>query len=156
MNLKSKKGLPASRQGFTLIEILIVVSIMGLLASVILVGLGGFRSRGRDARRVADLKSIQNGLELYYAKSNRYPDNLAAVIAAGIGVNRLPKDPTTSADYFYSYETANKQGYILGAVLDTRDAADPIYQNSYQGAVGGYTGTVAGCAPASGQYCVQF
>jgi len=55
-------------KGFTLIEMLVVVAVIGLLASLILVGLSSFRTRGRDTRRVADTKEIQNGLELYYMK----------------------------------------------------------------------------------------
>ena len=55
-----------NNSGFTLIEILIVVSIIGLLSAVTLIGLGSFRAAGKDARRVADLRQYQNGLELYY------------------------------------------------------------------------------------------
>ena len=83
-----------TNQGFTLIELLIVVAIIGLLASVVLVGLGGFRARGRDARRIADLRETQNALELYYTKNNKYPsisgidtwESLkTSLIGAGIG-----------------------------------------------------------------------
>ena len=45
-----------SNRGFTLMELLIVVAIIGLLASMILVGLSSFRTRGRDARRIFDVK----------------------------------------------------------------------------------------------------
>ena len=43
------------RKGFTLIEILVVVAIISILASVVLVGLGPTRKIGRDARRISDL-----------------------------------------------------------------------------------------------------
>ncbi|MBI2604251.1 MAG: prepilin-type N-terminal cleavage/methylation domain-containing protein, partial [Candidatus Harrisonbacteria bacterium] len=81
------------KSGFTLIEVLIVVAIIGLLASIVLVGLGSFRARGRDARRVADLRQTQNALELFYTKSNAYPNVNSwsaleqALIAATIGVS---------------------------------------------------------------------
>ena len=55
-------------KGFTLIEMLIVVATIGLLASVVLVGLGSFRSRGRDARRIADIRSVQNSLNFIMLK----------------------------------------------------------------------------------------
>lgn len=148
-----KKSNP--KKGFTLIEVLIVVSIIGLLASTVLVGLGGFRSRGRDARRIQDLKSLQNGLELYYARNNQYPNVLSDLKTAGIGVTKLPTDPANNADYFYSYKTADKQGYILAAGLDA-SLGDAIFSNSNQEAVvSNYTGTVAGsCAPPI--FCVSF
>lgn len=143
-----------SKKGFTLIEVLIVVSIIGLLASVVLVGLGGFRSRGRDARRVQDLRSLQNGLELFYARNNQYPDILNNLLTAGIGVTKLPKDPTGTTDYFYSYRTADKQGYILAALLDS-SAGDAVFNDSNQEAVvSNYTGSVTSCAPS--YYCVSF
>lgn len=139
------------QRGFTLIEILVVVSIIGLLASVVLVGLGGFRERGRDARRIADLRSLQNGLEIYYAKNNEYPATLDTIVSAGIGVNKIPKDPL-GRDYLYSL-SANKQSYIVAANLEAV-TGDPMFNDSYQGGVTGYSGTVATCAPSA--YCVQF
>lgn len=144
----------SNKKGFTLIEVLVVVSIIGLLASVVLVGLGGFRSRGRDARRVTDLKSLQNGLELYYARSNSYPNTLADLVTAGIGITKLPKDPAAGADYFYSFKTADKQGYVIAAKLDAT-AGDTMFSDSNQEVVvGNYTGTVSSCAAP--YYCVSF
>ena len=62
-----------NRGGFTLIEILIVIAILGLLASIVLVGLGGARAKARDARRIADLRGVQNALEVYYSARGQYP-----------------------------------------------------------------------------------
>ena len=62
-----------SEYGFTLIELLVVISIIGLLASVILVSLNGARVKGRDVKRLSDLKQIQTALELYYSDNNHYP-----------------------------------------------------------------------------------
>lgn len=61
------------KKGFTLIEILIVVAIIAILASVVLVGLGPTQQAGRDARRLSDIREVQNGLELYYNKCGYYP-----------------------------------------------------------------------------------
>jgi prepilin-type N-terminal cleavage/methylation domain-containing protein len=66
--LKEKRN-----QGFTLIEILIVVAIIAILASVVLVGLGPTQAAGRDARRVSDLAEVQNGLQLFYGACGYYP-----------------------------------------------------------------------------------
>src|SRR3989344_1099535 len=106
--------LKNNKKGFTLIEVLVVVSIVGLLASVVLVGLGGFRARGRDTRRLADLKSIQNGLELFYTKNNSYPADLQDLIDPSLGINKLPKDPTAGVDYSYT-SCDSSQSYVLGA-----------------------------------------
>lgn len=81
-------------KGFTLIELLIVVAIIGLLASAVLVGLGGFRARGRDARRIADLRETRKALELYYIKNNKYPELLPPISNPSSMVEQTPV-PTT-------------------------------------------------------------
>jgi general secretion pathway protein G len=60
-------------KGFTLIEILVVISIIGFLASVILVGLNNARIKARDAKRIGDMSQMQKGLEIYYNTYRGYP-----------------------------------------------------------------------------------
>src|SRR5579872_5066555 len=72
------------RKGFTLIEILIVVAIIAILASIVLVGLGPTQQSGRDARRLSDLHEVQNVVELYYNDCGFYPS--AAAPASGCPV----------------------------------------------------------------------
>jgi prepilin-type N-terminal cleavage/methylation domain-containing protein len=117
------------RKGFTLIEMLIVITIIALLASLILVGMGGARAKTRDSRRIADLHNVMNALELYYAKYYSYPDvsswsELSSTLTqeGGIGVSRIPDDPLAARTY--QYGVANDgQDYVLGANLETQDAA---------------------------------
>jgi len=127
------------KRGFTLVEVLVVVFIIGLLASVVLVGLGTFRARGRDTRRVADLRSMQTVLELYYAKRGQYPvsgnwsDLESAVVGAGVGVDGLPNDPASGQSYLYG-SSANQQRYVLGVELEDGDhpvLRDDVDSNNY-------------------------
>ncbi len=67
-----------TRKGFTLIEILIVVAIIAILASIVIVGVGPAQQSGRDARRIEDLQNIRNGLQLYYSKCGYFPGPTAA------------------------------------------------------------------------------
>ncbi|MFA5392102.1 MAG: type II secretion system protein [Candidatus Paceibacterota bacterium] len=120
-------------KGFTLIEMLIVITIIALLSSLILVGMGGARTKARDSRRIADLHNIQNALELYYAKLGTYPPGTynsstswntftELLIDEGIGVNRVPKDPLNDTTRYYRYG-GTATDYVLGALLEQSDTA---------------------------------
>jgi prepilin-type N-terminal cleavage/methylation domain-containing protein len=162
-----------NNKGFTLMELLIVVAIIGLLASMILVGLSSFRTRGRDARRVADVKQVQNGLEIYYAKENKYPDVQSSgvpgtesaavgwdemsskIFEAGIGISQIPQDPLGDA-YSYAYagdpgDLTNPQSYIIAVKLE--DAGSQSLKNDLDGTIFGID---CGDAATDTIYCVQF
>ena len=68
-----------NKKGFTLIELLVVIGIISVLMSIAVIALGSARKKARDAKRVADVKAIQNSLELYYQESNGYPTESPAV-----------------------------------------------------------------------------
>jgi len=123
---------------------LIVITIIALLASLILVGMGGARAKTRDARRIADLHNVMNGLELYYSKAGAYPEGTYSsgatswkdfkeiLTLAEIGVTRMPQDPLNNTDYYYQYGGTTTD-YVLGALLEQDDAAldDGIDKNLY-------------------------
>lgn len=60
--------------GFTLIELLVVIAIIGMLSTIAVVALNSARAKGRDAKRIADIRQMQTGFELYATdRSGRYP-----------------------------------------------------------------------------------
>lgn len=61
------------QKAFTLIELMLVLAIIGLLASVILLALTQTRIKGRDSKRVQDVKNLIKGMELYFSENNTYP-----------------------------------------------------------------------------------
>jgi len=63
----------ANNRGFTLVELLVAVGIIGVLASISIVSVGSIRSKARDARRLADVKQVQNALELVFNDYEKYP-----------------------------------------------------------------------------------
>ncbi len=61
------------KRGFTLLELLMVIAIIGVLATVVLVNLNGARLKARDARRKSDLATIRTALVLYRNEKGSYP-----------------------------------------------------------------------------------
>jgi prepilin-type N-terminal cleavage/methylation domain-containing protein len=118
--------LSEKQKGFTLIELLVVVAIIGLLASIVLASLNSARTKGRDARRIADMKDIQTALELYYSNQNKYPI-AASSVSVGTGaaaltsdgdMSTVPGDPLGGTNY-YSYITdAGGSKYCLSTHLE--------------------------------------
>src|SRR3989344_567519 len=68
----NEKGNKGNESGFTLIELLVVIAIIGMLSSVVMASLNTARQKGRDARRLTDLRAIQTALELYANDYNNY------------------------------------------------------------------------------------
>ena len=95
--------------GFTLIELLIVITIIAILAAIGLVTYSSFTQRARDAKRQADLKFIQSGLEQYHADQKHYPYKIAfgcADCELSYGgkkyITKIPSDPKGNPNYAYS------------------------------------------------------
>lgn len=113
-------------RGFTLIELLVVIAIIGLLASVVLASLNTARKKGRDARRVADLKELQTALELYYDDNNAYPvsamqSNSATALTGlttGGYIASLADDPLAGSYHYVYKTTSGGTFYCLGSTIE--------------------------------------
>lgn len=114
-----------SLAGFTLIELLVVIAIIGILSSVVLASLNSARQKGRDARRISDIKQIQLALELSYDANGVYPAVLSTTTLVTPGyIASLPTDPVGATAYAYTpYALTASAGtcssYHLGASLET-------------------------------------
>lgn len=64
----------AYHRGFTLAEVIIIIAIIGLLASVAYFSFDEAKKRARDAERISDLRNIQAALRLYVEEEGEYPD----------------------------------------------------------------------------------
>ncbi|KKS65153.1 MAG: hypothetical protein UV40_C0024G0007 [Parcubacteria group bacterium GW2011_GWA1_42_7] len=106
-SLKIRVPCPNARakKGFTLVELLVVISIIGLLASILLVAVNPARIKARDAKRIFDLKQIAIALETYYDYYSHYPscctstfingtdDCLSAALLSSNAMSKIPTDP---------------------------------------------------------------
>jgi prepilin-type N-terminal cleavage/methylation domain-containing protein len=59
--------------GFTIVELLIVIVVIGILAAITIVAYNGIQTRTRDNVRISDLKNLQKIVELYKAENGSYP-----------------------------------------------------------------------------------
>lgn len=173
----------SSRRGFTLIELLVVIAIIGILASIILASLNTARKKGRDARRIADMKQVQLALEMYYDSLTvvtYVPQGTPAIVAPGTPgasamatalapvvtanfIASIPTDPVGGTTYNYQYEGLDSAsaacaapGPCAGYLLVARlEAAGN--SGTYIGTAGGIATTVCPAIPAAAPfpYCVK-
>ena len=65
------------KRGFTLIELLVVIIIISILVAIATVSYTNAQRKGRDSKRKADLKAVQQSLEVYFQTNNKYPASSA-------------------------------------------------------------------------------
>ncbi len=91
-------------QGFTLVELLVVIAVIGILSTMAIIALGSARTKSRDAKRVADLKQISTALELFYDDHGYYPtiitpgNNLTSVDGTRTYLSPVPSNPSPQDD----------------------------------------------------------
>lgn len=104
-----------NKKGFTLTEILIVISILVFLALLILAITRGQVFKGNDARRKGDIRRISVAVEEYEKDNNCYPLPQLVVCEPGDGllpyIEKIPCDPVTKASYFYEPEGSTCPGW---------------------------------------------
>jgi general secretion pathway protein G len=111
------------QKGFTLIELLVVIAIIAILSTVVMAGLNSARLKGRDAKRLSDIKQVQAALELYYDTNSGYPSLASGTLGTVLNtslftvyMNPLPANPLPGgATYTYS-GTASL--YTIGFTLE--------------------------------------
>ncbi len=127
--------------GFTLLEILVVISIIGILIAIGSAAFTTAQKKGRDARRRADMKQYQSAYEQYFSENNAY--STCAAMNVGF-VGGAPTDPKSGAAYSCTVSAGNA-GYCVCATLDFSTTG-----NANGGAAG-----VCSFAANGTSFCVQ-
>jgi prepilin-type N-terminal cleavage/methylation domain-containing protein len=68
------------KRGFTLLELLVVITCIAILATVIVVATAPARARARDSKRIQDIRQTRNALELYHLDHGTYPPGIYGTV----------------------------------------------------------------------------
>ena len=148
--------------GFTLIEVLIVIAIIGLLTTIVLVSITSTRAKARDNRRMAELLTLAKSLEFYYSEQGQYPEsadwikveeNATFTTAMAPYISRTPEDPSydSANEYSYQYTTEATGGAEYKACATMETYEDPYCLSSV---FGGNIVWDGGAGGGSGGSCV--
>lgn len=124
------------RRGFTLIEVLVAVTIVAVLVSIGVVSYGSVNKRSRDAKRKGDVEQLRSALEMYRADNGYYPNTGSGSWADASGLSTalvstylpaIPSDPKTTQTYRYKAtnpSAGNYLGYCVSTLIESEDPND--------------------------------
>lgn len=129
MHEEDKRRARRTDAGFTLIEIMVVVFILGLLATLVAPRIIGQTDNARRVKAAADVKSIEQALHLYKLDMGRYPaggDGLAALIQGNqvSPEGYLPKVPIDPWGNPYAYASDGQSFVVKSFGADGTDGGD--------------------------------
>lgn len=121
--------------GFTIVELLIVIIVIGILAALVLVTYNGVQQKARDTERKTDLQALASHLEVYNAQNGRYP-TLANVNDS-------------------AFRSANMKGLDSAALQDPKGAAQTLTTTVGANAYA-YVVTPTGCDNGANGDCLNY
>ena len=127
---------PNTRRAFTLIELVVVISILAILSGVLVPRVSNHLKAARDARRLSDIKAVRSAVEQYYLDHGSYP--------------------TANANSSYGGWDVSSDGDFIRALRDSgyldEDAVDPINDGTFHYRYYVYAKNSYGCQGAGEFY----
>ena len=126
-------SLKRKESGFTIVELLIVIVVIGILAALVITTFSGIQKKARDSERQTDINAVHGQVEAYYAQNGKYPtlanlqdSGFITGTLKGLDISAL-KDPKLPAATQFPAATpsATNYGYAVGpAGCDNGATAD--------------------------------
>jgi prepilin-type N-terminal cleavage/methylation domain-containing protein len=114
MTSKIKKN----SKGFTIVELLIVIVVIGILAALVIVQFTNVQARARDAERKSDIRALQSKVAEYYALNGYYPTALSQITSLPADACKAPGGSGTCSASDYTYK-AFKTGTAVATTSTT-------------------------------------
>lgn len=141
------------QEGFTIVELLIVIVVIGILAAIVLTTYSGIQAKARNAKRQTDINSVQTQVEAYFASTGHYPSfaDLSSSSWDTTNMKSLDQsalhDPSastagitlsqTAGDKVYQYAPLNSSG--TSCETDDTTCATYTLTATLEGGAGTYT-----------------
>jgi len=126
-----KNSIKSAQKGFTLVELMVVIAIIGILSAIILANFTTARSKSRDGQRISDISQIQYALAAYFNQCNVYPSTTTLPttlpetdtgcptnVNLSTFISKIPTPPIGTGQTTYSYSTGTEGGTIIDYVLE--------------------------------------
>lgn len=120
--------------GFTLIELLVVVAIIAIIGSLLIISISASRGKGRDAKRIADIGSIQIAVESYRDKTGTYPTTRIGASGSGYVESYNSTCVGTCDGIVKNWKTSGSADSLQNKLLDYVQVlpVDPIDGKEYK------------------------
>ncbi len=132
-------SLKKNNRGFTIVELLIVIVVIGILAALVIVTYNGIQQKARDTERKTDIKALQGHMEAYWADNAKYPTLTQANDASAGG-----------------FRQTNFKGLDPAAFADPKNSASQQLCATATSSCYGYAVTPAGCDNGAGGDCTNY
>ena len=113
-------------EGFTLVELMVVIVIIGLLATVVVINVMPATDKAAITKARADIATLEQGVEMYRLNKMRYPEGeggLQAVVSEGY-IKRLPNDPWGNPYVYAAPGRDGRQFEIMSYGADGREGGE--------------------------------
>ena len=120
-----RRAVHAGTRGFTLVELLIVVAIIGILTGLATVQLRQTPRKAKEAVLKEDLFVMRDVIDQYFADKGAYPGSLQTLVDEGY-IRKIPTDPFTKSDQTWIEEEADfadSSADLSGGIIDVRSGS---------------------------------